>query len=374
MGSVIAPPGSPGSAGAGAAQALFMEARRRRRRRWLAGTAAIVVAAGVVAVFAVTWLPGTAPAPYSRSSAPAVPSWAKGLQGEVAYKCGNEICLMRPDGTGKRTLTVVLPGKGNPTVIIPQWDPAWSPDGRRLAFRGYYGSTLGDFAIYVVDASGCHLTKLSGAMNGTNPSWSPSGRQIAFAVGGIDVINANGSGFGRLTSDQARSGRDRYDDEDPVWSGRNRIAFVRTRMRTSRGEIYVMTADGSSLSPLTHGGPGFGQPSWSADGKSIAFVAYPGSPARLYSAGVVEVANADGLGVHRVSPPSWRSYSPTWTPGGKIVFLVNRGFQATRLGNLVRASAYIVNRDGTGLRLLYPNLEDAGEIAWGSVPLPHAGC
>jgi hypothetical protein len=101
---------------------------------------------------------------------------------------------------------------------------------------------------------------------------------------------------------------------------------------------------------------------------------YPSSPARGYSAGVVEVADADGMGVHRVSPPSWWSYSPTWTPGGKIVFLVNRGFQATRLGNLVRASAYIVNRDGSGLRLLYPNLADAGEITWGSVPLPHAGC
>jgi Tol biopolymer transport system component len=368
MGSLIAPPGSPGSAGAGTAQALFMEARRRRRRRWLAGTAAVLVAAAAVAVSAVTWLPGTASAPSFRSSAPAVPSWAKDLQGEVAYKCGDAICLMRLDGTGKR----LLPGGG--PLPYPQWDPAWSPDGRRLAFRGYYGSTLGDFAIYVVDANGCHLTKLSEAMNGTNPSWSPSGRQIAFAVGGINVINANGTGFGRLTSDQARSGRDRHDDEDPAWSLRNRIAFVRTRMRTSRGEIYVMNADGSGLSPLTHGGPGFGQPSWSADGKSIAFVAYPSSPARLYSAGVVDVANADGLGVHRVSPPSWWSYSPTWTPGGKIVFLVNRGFQATRLGNLVRASAYIVNRDGTGLRLLYPNLDDAGEIASGSVPLPNAGC
>ena len=56
MGSLTAPPGSPASSGAAAAEALFMEARRRRRRRWLAGIAA-ALAAAVLAVSAVTWLP-----------------------------------------------------------------------------------------------------------------------------------------------------------------------------------------------------------------------------------------------------------------------------------------------------------------------------
>jgi hypothetical protein len=57
MGSLIAPPGSPGSTSADAAQALFQEARRRRRQRWLAGIAAVVVTGAVVAVSAMTWLP-----------------------------------------------------------------------------------------------------------------------------------------------------------------------------------------------------------------------------------------------------------------------------------------------------------------------------
>ena len=57
MGSLIAPPGSAGSAGADAAQALFQEARRRRRRRWLAGIAAVVVTGAVVALSAVAWQP-----------------------------------------------------------------------------------------------------------------------------------------------------------------------------------------------------------------------------------------------------------------------------------------------------------------------------
>jgi hypothetical protein len=57
MRSLIAPPGSPGPAGADAAQALFQQARRRRRQRWRAGIAAVVVTGAVIAVSAVTWLP-----------------------------------------------------------------------------------------------------------------------------------------------------------------------------------------------------------------------------------------------------------------------------------------------------------------------------
>ena len=46
-----------------------------------------------------------------------------------------------------------------------------------------------------------------------------------------------------------------------------------------------MNVDGSGVAPLTRGGPGFAQPSWSPDGKSIAFVAYPSSSAPRNSAG-----------------------------------------------------------------------------------------
>ena len=84
------------------------------------------------------------------------------------------------------------------------------------------------------------------------------------------------------------------------------------------------------------------------------------------------MANADGTGAHQVSLSSWWSYNPTWA-GRKIVFLVIKGLHASPLGEQIQASAYIVNRDGS-LRLPYPNLGDALEIAWGSAPLPRASC
>ena len=297
---------------------------------------------------------GPTPSQSVRKGSGAVPSWAKRLPGEVAYKCGDSICLMHPGGTARRTLN----------TASPEWDAAWSPDGRQLAFRGYYAPYHEvDSAIYVVNATGCHPATLVAAANGVNPSWSPTGQQIAFARGGIDVINANGTGLRHLTSDGG----------DPAWSAANRIAFVRTSKGRSRGQIYTMNADGTGVHPLTHGGPGFAQPSWSADGKSIAFVAFPNSSAPSYSAGVVDVANANGRGIHAVSPSAWWSSSPTWI-GGRIVFLVIKGFRTSPSGELPRVSAYIVNSDGTGLRQLYPHLGDALQIAWGSAHLAQSRC
>jgi hypothetical protein len=340
--------------------------RIRRAARWqragqaagIGALVAVIAAAGIVPALALRPGTHTRPAPGGRTPSPGLsismtsgaggpspPRWTKQLRGEVAYECGYSICLMRPDGTGRRTLS----------GPFPLWDAAWSPHGGRVAFRGYYGPGDGQYDLYAVDANGCHLARLTRGVNGASPSWSPTGGQIAFSVagGGIDVISASGAGLHALTTPTSA-----YGDDAPAWSAGNRIAFVRSFHGRRFAEIYTMNTDGSGVTPLTHGAPGFGAPSWSPDGKSIAFVANPSAAA------VIEVANADGTGAHRVSPPAWTSYNPSWTPDGKVVFLVKKG---------ARTSAYIVNSAGTGLRLLYPNL-DATQIAWGPTTLSQEGC
>lgn len=347
-------------------EVLIKEARRRQRRRYLTAGLAAAALAGVAG--ATVGLAG--PGGHSsarrdlrhvthRAGMSPVPAWALRLGGAVAYKCGDSICLMRPDGTGKRTLT----------ATYPEWDPSWSPDGHRLAFRGYYALGDGAYDLYVVDANECHVTRLTHRMDGTSSSWSPSGRQIVFSVPlGIYVINADGTGLRKLIASVSRYA---YGVDTSAWSVSNRIAYARYLPSQRRTEIYTVNADGSGNAALTHGGPGFAQPSWSRTGRQIAFVAATGHSEVLGSRMVIEVANADGTGRHRVSPPLWASYSPTWTPGGKIVFL--RQIGAPTQSTAAPTSAYIVNRDGTGLRLLYPHL-DAMQIAWGPTALPPAGC
>ena len=101
------------------------------------------------------------------------------------------------------------------------------------------------------------------------PAWSPDGRKLAFVSGRdgnaeIYVMNADGSAQENLTRQPAS-------DSHPSWSrdGR-RIVFV--SRRDGNSEIYVMNADGSGLRNLTRTPSSDLDPAWSPDGRAIAFV------------------------------------------------------------------------------------------------------
>ena len=161
-------------------EALIEEARRRaRRRRRIYGAAAALVALVGVTVFAV----------FERTaqSQPASPALATGSSlsaGATSSKlafirhrntacCGRsgpfELYVMNADGSGKRVLTHAWGG------------PAWSPDGRKIAFVNVPHR---DIDIYVINADGSGQRRLTrNAGNHFGITWSPDGRKIAFGRG-----------------------------------------------------------------------------------------------------------------------------------------------------------------------------------------------
>jgi len=183
------------------------------------------------------------------------------------YPCyDGGIFAINQDGTGEARLTTESQDR----------DAAWRPDGTRIAFARYAG---GQYALHLVNPSGSGLTRLTpttGIISADAPSWSPDGSRLAFTCqvvsGNLDlcVINADGTGLSRVTTDTARDAR-------PTWSpDGTRIAFTTTAFSGTH-ELALIAPDGSGLTRVSPG-TGVLQPAWSPDGARIAFTAFRCDP------------------------------------------------------------------------------------------------
>jgi Tol biopolymer transport system component len=127
------------------------------------------------------------------------PSWSPGGASLVfAVLCdGGNLGIWRVDLGGGGRAQVVGTGHGDP--LVAAYQPAWSPDGRRIAFVGVREKAHHRYesALYLVDRDGEGLAKLATDRGyGYGPEWSPDGTEISFwQYGhGMSFIHPNGSG------------------------------------------------------------------------------------------------------------------------------------------------------------------------------------
>ena len=206
------------------------------------------------------------------------------------------IYVLDADGTHLRKLT-------HPQENHYDLFPAWSPDGTKIAFTS---DRTGDQEIWVMDADGSHPVQLTDHLGkDRTPCWSPDGTKIAFAsqrhMGEgndnteIYVMDADGGNPVRLTNIPVNN-------HSPAWSpDGTKIAF-----RSAGNGIFVMDADGSDPAPLPGAEMGW-SPSWSPDGTKIAFW---GDLEGIFTVGL------DGSGLIRVAWPYFDVYIPVWLPRG----------------------------------------------------------
>lgn len=134
-----------------------------------------------------------------------------------------DIYVMNADGSGVQNITN--------TQDWTEFEPDWSPDGTRIVFRGR--PNVDQYSkVYIMNADGTGRTLLTDLNNSNRyPTWSPDGHRIAFAS---------------------------------YWEGGGSRWL-------DKGDLYVITTDGTGLRNLTNRGEHLAEPVWSPDGSELLF-------------------------------------------------------------------------------------------------------
>jgi Tol biopolymer transport system component/imidazolonepropionase-like amidohydrolase len=178
--------------------------------------------------------------------------------------------------------TVGISGGAATRILEDGYDarmPAWSPDGRQLAFQAYRSGT---WAIWTMNADGRNVRQVtSGPFDDREPHWSPDGTRLAFSSdrsGNYDVwtVAIDGGVLRQLTTDAGN-------DFMPAWSPDGReIAFVSDRRE--RG-VYAIDAASAREHVIQLEAATVAAPSFAPGGASVTYAAYAGSTSRLMVGG-----------------------------------------------------------------------------------------
>jgi uncharacterized repeat protein (TIGR01451 family) len=161
---------------------------------------------------------------------------------EDASDTGDRVYIMNADGTGQHKLF-----SSAPSGLVAEDQPAWSPDGQRLAFIGEtIEGGLSKMDIYVANADGTGLARLTnfGILDVQNTlAWTRDGSKVAFTANrDIQTIAADGTG---VLTDLTNTGN--ADERQPNYtSDGSKIVYALTNFGDSTlNGIYVMNADGT---------------------------------------------------------------------------------------------------------------------------------
>ena len=254
---------------------------------------------------------------------------------------------------GQRVTLRVADADGhNPQTIVaskePLLSPAWSPDGRRLAYVSFENRQT---AVFIQELT-TGRRELVASFPGINsaPAWSPDGRQLALTLSKdgnpeIYILDLGTRALRRLTDHPGI-------DTEPAWSPDGREIFF-TSGRGGDPQIYRMSALGGEPTRVTFTGDYNGRPSLSPDGRSLVMVTRVNGQFRI---ALMDLASQST----RLLSRGGLDESPSFAPNGSMVIYAT---QSNGRGVLA-----VVSTDGkVGQRLS----QDAGEVrepAWSPPP------
>jgi Tol biopolymer transport system component len=299
------------------------------------------------------------------------PAWATfpGSDGRIAFSsdaAGDlDIWTVNPDGSGATNLTG---GSSAPAFAL---EPDGSPDGSKIAFRAGRADAA---EIYTMSADGSGITQLtSNAFKDYAPTWSPDGTEIAFAsnrndpsfatcvsrfdgcIVNIFVMPATGGSPVQATFGLGT-------DQNPTFSPDGRFIAYSSNV-SGAFAIYKVDLDTFSVTKLTPDSLRAGDPDWSPDGTKIAF----DNNFQACKTGTSTCTNdvfvmpANGGTVTQLTHQFGDNYDSTWSPqGDKIAFTHAKGAQFKQQQN------YTMNPGGTEITRITHNNDENFTPDWGS--------
>lgn len=271
-----------------------------------------------------------------------------GIRGAFATRVAYVSVDGRPPAQRYRLMVADADGYGAVRIAEstePLMSPAWSPDGRMLAYVSFEGKAS---AIYVQQVSSGERRRVSAraGINGA-PAWSPDGHKLALTLsrdGNLDIytLDLGAQTLTRVTSDESI-------DTEPAWALDGRSIYF-TSDRSGGPQIYQVALDEARRAErVTFEGSYNARPRLSPDGTQLGMVTLDHGAYRI---GTFDLKSR----TVRVLSTSQQDESPSFAPNGAALIY------GTKQGG--RGALAIVSADGRYQQLLSSDSGDVREPAW----------
>jgi TolB protein len=212
-------------------------------------------------------------------------------------------------------------GSGQAQITHDAWNhdtPSWSPDGKKIAFVSDQNQHS---VVYMMNVDGSGVESLSPEIGESiHPTWSADSTHVIYcADDDLDPPKKNDASVYSVdvktkeTKTLITGGVNTY----PSWSPDGKKIAFRKMIGDMNSEVFVASADGSEQKNLSNHMAFDGWPAWSPDGTKIAFSSNRGANYQIH------VMNADGTGVRLIANTEGRATEPRWSPDGKTIYFTN---------------------------------------------------
>lgn len=263
----------------------------------------------------------------------------------------------------EKSIFAISPNDSRMKRIAEGFDPACSPDGRRIAFvnsEDANRSSSHDYThVFVMNSDGSNTRQVtSGTGYVGQPSWSPDGRRIVFETDTIEILDLDTLDITRpfVESNLTVS--------DPAWMPTgDRIIFSMYNVEDDSIGLYISDTEGNSIEQLTEGDDE--KPSPSSDGQAVAYIHHE------MIRETEEIVVLRILDVHKKTwhdiefPPDVTFDSgPKWSPDGQQIIIAGSHYVDSLLGGEIRSAIYSINVGNSGISIVFT----ANNSTWGVDP------